>query len=111
FGDYFKEEAIVYAWEWLTREVGIDPARMVVTVFGGDHELAADDEARQLWRKVSGFSDDKILGLGRADNFWMMGDTGPQGPCSEIHYYIGDTVRLDSFGQEPGPKDNGAGWL
>ncbi|HEX2572574.1 MAG TPA: alanine--tRNA ligase [Polyangia bacterium] len=112
FGDYFKEEAIVYAWELLTRDLGIDPKRLVVTVFGGDAGagLGPDDEARTLWRKVSGFSEDRIIGLGMKDNFWMMGDTGPQGPCSEIHYFIGDgAVDLKLFNQEPGP--DGTGWM
>ena len=114
FGDYFKEEAIVYAWELLTRDYGIDPKRLVVTVFGGDAGagLGPDDEARTLWRKVSGFSDDRIIGLGMKDNFWMMGDTGPQGPCSEIHYFIGPKdmpVDLKLFNQEPGP--DGTGWM
>src|SRR6185369_16271418 len=110
FGDYFKEKAIVYAWEWLTHEIKVDPKRLVITVFGGDESLGPDEEARVLWKKVSGFSDERIIGLGRADNFWMMGETGPQGPCSEIHYYVGDAaVDLGAFGKEPGP--DGAGWM
>ena len=81
FGDYFKEGAIEFAWEWL-RSLDLDPKRLVITVFGGDAQpqLGPDDEARALWKKVTGFSDDRIFGLGMADNFWMMGDTGPQGP-------------------------------
>ena len=74
------------------RIYGIDPTRLVVTVFGGDDELpgvGADDEARAIWKKVTGFADDRIIGLGAKDNFWLMGDTGPMGPCSEIHYYHG----------------------
>ncbi len=91
FGDYFKADAIRFAWE-LLEQYGIDKKRLMFTVFGGDKTLGieADDEARALWRKVTGVGDDKVLGLGLKDNFWMMGDTGPQGPCSEIHYHQGD---------------------
>ncbi len=80
FGDYFKQQAIEYAWEWITGErwLGIDPNRVYVTV----HH--SDDEARVLWRQVTGIPDDRIYGLGDADNFWQMGETGPCGPCSEI---------------------------
>ena len=100
FGDYFKEGAIEHAWQWLM-SLGLDPKRLVITVFGGDAtlKLAADDEARALWKKVTGFGDDRIFGLGMADNFWMMGDTGPQGPCSEIHYWVPDGAPdLSKFG-------------
>src|SRR6058998_7960 len=81
FGDYFKKEAIEYAWEWVTSSqwLGIDPDRLYVTV----HH--SDDEARNLWRQVTGISDSRIFGLGDKDNFWQMGDTGPAGPCSEIY--------------------------
>src|SRR2546426_859727 len=80
FGDYFKKEAIEYAWEWVTgsKWLGIDPDRLYVTV----HHT--DDEARKLWRQVTGIADPRIYGLGDKDNFWQMGDTGPCGPCSEI---------------------------
>src|SRR3989440_727230 len=80
FGDYFKKEAIAYAWEWVTGKdwLGIDPGRLYVTV----HH--SDDDARQLWRQVSGIADARVYGLGDKDNFWQMGDTGPCGPCSEI---------------------------
>jgi len=80
FGDYFKKEAIEYAWEWVTRKdwLGIDPDRLFVTV----HH--SDDEARRLWRQVTGIADARIFGLGDKDNFWQMGDTGPCGPCSEL---------------------------
>ena len=80
FGDYFKKEAIEYAWEWVTGEqwLGIAPERLYVTV----HH--SDDEARQLWRKITGISNERIFGLSDKDNFWQMGDTGPCGPCSEI---------------------------
>ena len=80
FGDYFKKEAIAYAWEWVTGKdwLGIDPGRLYVTV----HH--SDDDARRLWREVTGIPDGRIYGLGDKDNFWQMGDTGPCGPCSEI---------------------------
>ena len=80
FGDYFKKEAITYAWEWVTGAewLGIDPGRLYVTV----HH--SDDEARRLWRQITGIADGRIFGLGDKDNFWQMGDTGPCGPCSEI---------------------------
>jgi alanyl-tRNA synthetase len=113
FGDYFKEDAIALAWELLTKVWAIDPKRLVITVFGSDPSLpgiAADDEARAIWRRVTGFGDERILGLGKADNFWTMGDTGPQGPCSEIHYFIGDgAADLSSFGKEP--LADGTGWV
>ena len=89
FGDYFKADAIAFAWELLTKVYGIDASRLVVTVYGGDPELpgiAADDEARSIWKKVTGFGDDRIIGLGKKDNFWQMGETGPMGPCTEIHF-------------------------
>nr|MBA3405977.1 alanine--tRNA ligase [Gemmatimonadaceae bacterium] len=79
FGDYFKADAIRFAWEFLTVDVGIDPKHLRVTVF---HE---DTEARDLWRKITGLSDSRIYGLGAHDNFWQMADTGPCGPCSEIY--------------------------
>jgi alanyl-tRNA synthetase len=91
FGDYFKEDAIAWAWELLTQVYGMDTSRLVVTVYGGDPQLAgvpADDEARTIWKRVTGFSDDRVIGLGKKDNFWQMGETGPMGPCTEIHYYV-----------------------
>ena len=92
FGDYFKEDAITWAWEFLTQVVKIDQSRMCVTIFGGnDPELAgvdADEEARAIWKRVTGFGDDRVIGLGKRDNFWMMGDTGPMGPCTEIHFFM-----------------------
>ncbi len=86
FGDYFKEEAIAYAWDFLLQEVGLDPTRLWITVFGGEGELEPDEEARALWKKTTGFSDTRIISMGLKDNFWSMGDTGPCGPCTEIHY-------------------------
>ena len=80
FGDYFKREAVGYAWEWVTSDawLGISPDRIYITV----HHT--DDEARTLWREVAGVPDERIFGLGDEDNFWQMGETGPAGPCSEI---------------------------
>ena len=89
FGDYFKEDAIAFAWELLTKVYEHrSEAASCVTVFGGEGAAGspADDEARAIWRKVTGFGDDRIIGLGMTDNFWQMGDTGPCGPCTEIHF-------------------------
>jgi len=108
FGDYFKEEAITSAWELLTKVYGVPKDRLVVTVFKGENGFPADDEAAAIWRKVTGFGDDRILRLGMADNFWSMGDTGPCGPCSEIHFFTGDEVDIARFGEEP--RLDGSGW-
>jgi len=89
FGDYFKEDAIRYAWDLLVNVYKLDPARLWFSVFEGDEEVPADEEAVALWEKV-GAPKERILRFGRKDNFWQMGDTGPCGPCSEIHYYMGD---------------------
>jgi alanyl-tRNA synthetase len=86
FGDYFKEEAICYAWEFLTVELGLDKARLWISVFEDD------DEAFELWEKVAGVPAERIVRLGEKDNFWAMGDTGPCGPCSEIHYDQGQEM-------------------
>ncbi len=98
FGDYFKHDAIAYAWEWVTGKdwLGIDPARLYVTV----HHT--DDEARGLWRKLTGISDSRIYGLGDKDNFWQMGEAGPCGPCSEMLVDVrergaGSSPSLDDF--------------
>jgi len=86
FGDYFKREAIAYAWEWVTSAewLGIHPDRVFVTVHHGD------DESRRLWHEVTGIADRRIFGLGDKDNFWQMGDTGPCGPCSEVMVDVRD---------------------
>ena len=89
FGDYFKEEAIRFAWDFLVNELKLEESRLWFTVFEGDEEVGADVEAEELWKKV-GAPAERILRFGRKDNFWQMGDTGPCGPCSEIHYYMGD---------------------
>jgi alanyl-tRNA synthetase len=95
FGDYFKEQAISYAWDLITKDFGIDKKRLYVTVF---HE---DDEAFNFWKKIAGLSDDKIIRIATTDNFWSMGEAGPCGPCSEIFYDHGDHLP----GGLPGSKD------
>jgi len=110
FGDYFKEEAITRAWELVTKDLGVPKDRLVVTYFKGEKGIAADEQARDLWKKISGFGDDRVIGMGMADNFWSMGDTGPCGPCSEIHYRHGTgAVDPSTFGEEPTP--DGMGWM
>jgi alanyl-tRNA synthetase len=96
FGDYFKEDAIHFAWDLLVNEWKMDPARLWFSVFAGDSEVPADEEAERLWQKA-GASPDRILRFGRKDNFWQMGETGPCGPCSEIHYYLGDHPQDPNF--------------
>ncbi|MFH1530037.1 MAG: alanine--tRNA ligase [Pseudomonadota bacterium] len=88
FGDYFKKDAIRFAYEFLVDRVGLDPARLYYTIFEGDPTdgLAEDSEAAALWRETAGVDDDRILRFGKKDNFWAMGETGPCGPCSEILY-------------------------
>ncbi|QJA07007.1 alanine--tRNA ligase [Thermosulfurimonas marina] len=86
FGDYFKAEAIEYAWEFLTQRLGLPKERLYVTVF------REDDEAATLWQKIAGMPAERIVRLGEKDNFWAMGDTGPCGPCSEIIYDQGPEV-------------------
>ncbi len=88
FGDYFKKDAIDFAWEFLVDELKLDPERLAVTIFEGDDDVPRDDAAYDFWRKY--FEPERIHELGRKDNFWSMGDTGPCGPCSEIHFFQGD---------------------
>jgi alanyl-tRNA synthetase len=95
FGDYFKEQAIEHAWTLITKEFGIDAKRLLVTVYH------TDDEAFNLWKKIAGLSDDRIIRIATSDNFWAMGDTGPCGPCSEIFYDHGDHI----WGGPPGSPD------
>ena len=98
FGDYFKTEAIPFAWELLTKEFGIDKSKLLVTVYH------TDDEAAAIWKKVAGLSDDRIIRIATNDNFWMMGPTGPCGPCTEIFYDHGDHI----WGGPPGsPEEDG----
>ncbi len=94
FGDYFKEDAIRFAWDFLTGskaegKLGLDPEYLWFTYFEGNENVPADTEARDLWIKV-GAKPERVLPFDAKDNFWQMGDTGPCGPCSEIHYYMGD---------------------
>ena len=95
FGDYFKEKAIHYAWDLITKDFGLDKNRLYVTVY---HE---DDEAFNFWKKIAGLSDNRILRISTSDNFWSMGETGPCGPCSEIFYDHGEHLK----GGLPGSKD------
>jgi len=95
FGDYFKEKAIELAWNLITKDFGLDKNKLYVTVF---HE---DDEAFNFWKKIAGFSDNRIIKVATSDNFWSMGETGPCGPCSEIFYDHGDHLK----GGLPGSKE------
>ena len=98
FGDYFKEQAIHHAWTLLTKEWGLSPDRLTATVYH------TDDEAFDLWRKISGLPEDRIIRIPTNDNFWSMGDTGPCGPCSEIFFDHGDHIE----GGPPGsPNEDG----
>jgi alanyl-tRNA synthetase len=90
FGDYFKKDAIAYGWEFLTKDLGLDPARMKVTIFRGEEGVPRDAEAHGFWQEH--VAADRILELSAKDNFWAMGDTGPCGPCSEIHVHQGDDL-------------------
>ena len=102
FGDYFKPRAIELAWNLITKEFGLSKDRLLVTVY------ADDDEAADLWRKIAGFSDDRIIRIGTSDNFWQMGDTGPCGPCSEIFIDQGPEL----WGGPPGsPEEDGDRFL
>ena len=95
FGDYFKEQAILHAWTLVTQEFGLPADKLLATVY------AEDDEAASLWKKIAGLPDDRIIRIATSDNFWMMGDTGPCGPCSEIFYDHG----ADVPGGPPGSPD------
>jgi alanyl-tRNA synthetase len=101
FGDYFKEESIPWGWELSTQGFGMEPERIWVTVFGGDEELGlgADEEAIEIWRGV-GVPDERIVRLGREDNFWQGGPTGPCGPCSEL--YLDRGPEFGAEGERPG---------
>ncbi len=95
FGDYFKEQAIPYAWDLLTKDFGLDASRLLVTVYH------TDDEAAQIWKKYAGLPDDRIIRIATDDNFWSMGPTGPCGPCTEIFYDHGPGI----WGGPPGSAD------
>lgn len=102
FGDYFKDEAIAWAWELVTKEFGLPKDKLAVTYYH------TDDQARDIWKKVSGLPDDRIISIATKDNFWQMGDTGPCGPCSEIFYDHGPEV----WGGLPGtPEEDGDRWI
>ena len=95
FGDYFKEEAITFAWNLLTKEFGLNKDKLLVTVYH------TDEDAANYWKKIAGLSDDRIIRIATNDNFWSMGDTGPCGPCSEIFFDHGDHI----WGGPPGSAD------
>ncbi len=98
FGDYFKDDAINFAWEFLTKEIELPKDKLYVTIFHND------EEAHDIWKKVAGLSEDRIIRIATKDNFWQMGDTGPCGPCSEIFYDHGDKF----WGGLPGtPEEDG----
>jgi alanyl-tRNA synthetase len=110
FGDYFKEKAITYGWEFVTRVLGLAPERLATTYLRGDDQLPADTEARDLWRRIAGLPEERIIGCGPEDNFWRMGDHGPCGPSSEIFYWKGEgPVDVSRFGQDAAP--DGSGWV
>ena len=95
FGDYFKDEAIEYAWNYITGELGINKDKLYVTIY---HD---DEQAYSAWKKITSFGDDKIIRISTNDNFWSMGDTGPCGPCSEIFYDHGESY----YGNPPSEAD------
>jgi alanyl-tRNA synthetase len=102
FGDYFKERAIELAWNLVTREFGLNKDKLLVTIYHND------DEAHGYWKKIAGFSDDRIIRIPTSDNFWAMGDTGPCGPCSEIFIDRGEHI----WGGPPGsPEEDGDRFL
>jgi alanyl-tRNA synthetase len=98
FGDYFKADAIAFAWELITKDYGLPKDRLYVTVF------REDDEADELWQKVACVPKDRIFRMDEKDNFWQMGETGPCGPCSEIHYDFGPEAGLGNFPGDPGDR-------
>ena len=101
FGDYFKAEAIEFAWDLITKEWALPKDRLYVTIF------REDDDAERLWQQVAGVPKDRIFRLDEKDNFWQMGDTGPCGPCSEIHYDMGPGAAEPGRENEPFPSDAG----
>ncbi|HEX2122868.1 MAG TPA: alanine--tRNA ligase, partial [Thermoanaerobaculia bacterium] len=105
FGDYFKEDAIRFAWELMVDVYGLEPERLWFSVFEGDDKVPADDEAADLWVKA-GAKPERVLRFGKKDNFWQMGDTGPCGPCSEIHYFRGDDLSRNVPELVNGPGDD-----
>ena len=95
FGDYFKDQAIAFAWELLTKDFGLNPDKLLVTVYH------TDDEAAAIWKKVAGLPESRIIRIASDDNFWRMGPTGPCGPCTEIFYDHGDHI----WGGPPGSAE------
>jgi alanyl-tRNA synthetase len=105
FGDYFKAEAIEFAWDLITKEWGLPKDRLYVTIF------REDDDAGKLWQSVAGVPQDRIFRLDEKDNFWQMGETGPCGPCSEIHYDLGPEAAEQGRADEPFPSDAGGRYV
>jgi alanyl-tRNA synthetase len=105
FGDYFKAEAIEFAWDLITKDYGLPKDKLYVTVF------REDDDAEQLWQKVAGVPKSRIFRLDEKDNFWQMGETGPCGPCSEIHYDLGVDASEPGRESEPFPSDAGGRYV
>ena len=105
FGDYFKADAIRFAWDLVTKDYGLSKDRLYVTVF------REDDEAEELWQKVAGVPKDRIFRLDEKDNFWQMGETGPCGPCSEIHYDLGPEAAEAGREHERFPEDGGGRYV
>ena len=107
FGDYFKRDAIAYAWELLTSEqwFGIDKSKLYVTIFAGNESVPRDDEAEGFWIEI-GVPKERIFGMSAKDNFWQMGDTGPCGPCSEIFYDLGVGAAEVPGEDKPFPQDD-----
>jgi alanyl-tRNA synthetase len=105
FGDYFKEDAIRFAWDLLVNVYGLERERLWFSIFEGDDKVPADEEARALWVKA-GAPPERVLAFGKKDNFWQMGDTGPCGPCSEIHYFRGDDLSKNVPELVNGPGDD-----
>ncbi len=111
FGDYFKREAIEMAWRFYMDVLKLDPERMVFTVFAGEEGYGpADEESAKLWMDVTGCDPERVKRCNAKENFWQMGETGPCGPCTEIHYCLGtDNIDPSTFGEEPTP--DGRGWF
>ena len=105
FGDYFKSDAIAYAWDLVTKDYALPKDRLYITVF------REDDDAEQLWQKVAGVPKERIFRLDEKDNFWQMGDTGPCGPCSEIHYDMGPQASEPGHEHETFPSDAGGRYV
>ena len=101
FGDYFKADAIEFAWDLITKDYGLPKDKLYVTVF------REDDDAEELWQKVTGIPKSRIFRLDEKDNFWQMGETGPCGPCSEIHYDLGPEAAEAGREDEEFPSDAG----